>query len=252
MEELMNLTARVSAVTGAGSGIGEAAAKKLASDAASVVVADFDRAGGERVVQEIEAVGGTAAFIKIDVAAEEDAQALVDFTVSTYGRLDGAINNAGVGQPVQRLHEMDMAAWDRIHTVDLRGVFLCMRAQLVHFLAAGSGVIVNTASGAGLKAAPGQGAYVAAKHGVVGLTKQAAIEYITDNIRVNAVAPGLVATPQFRSYPQADQEMYAAMQRGGRPAEPEEIANTMAWLLSDEASFVSAETLLVDAAQAQK
>lgn len=248
----MRFSDRVYAVTGAGSGIGEAAAKKLAADGARVVVADYDEVNGERVVTEIEASGGTAAFVKVNVAEEADADALVDFAVSTFGQLDGAINNAGVGQPVQRIHEMDTAAWDRIHSVDLRGVFLCMRAELKHFLANGGGAIVNTASGAGLKAAPGQGSYVAAKHGVIGLTKQAAIEYVTDNIRVNAVAPGLVATPQFRSYPQEAQEMYAAMQPGGRPAEPEEIANAMAWLLSDEASFVSGETLLVDAAQAQK
>jgi NAD(P)-dependent dehydrogenase (short-subunit alcohol dehydrogenase family) len=239
-------------VTGAGSGIGEATAKTLAADGASVIVADFDTASGERVTQEIEAAGGKAAFVKVNVAEEADAQALVEFAVSTYGRLDGAVNNAGVGQPVQRIHEMDTAAWDRIHSVDLRGVFFCMRAQLVHFLANGGGAIVNTASSAGLKATAGQGAYVAAKHGVVGLTKQAAIEYVGDNIRVNAVAPGLVATPQFRSYPQADQEMYAALQPGGRAAEPQEIANAMAWLLSDEASFVSGETLLIDAALAQK
>ena len=162
------------------------------------------------------------------------------------------MNNAGVGQPVQRIHEMATAAWDRIHTVDLRGVFFCMRAELIHFLGAGGGVIVNTASGTGLKAAPGQGAYVAAKHGVIGLTKQAAIEYVNDGIRVNAVAPGLIATPQFRSYPEDAQKMYAAMQPGGRPGEPVEVANAMAWLLSDEASFVSGETMLVDAAQSQK
>ncbi|WP_167133320.1 SDR family NAD(P)-dependent oxidoreductase [Paramicrobacterium chengjingii] len=248
----MRFSDRVFAITGAGSGIGESAAKKLAADGAHVVVADFDAANGERVVAEIADAGGTAAFVKVNVAEEADAVALVDFVVSTFGRLDGAINNAGVGQPVQRIHEMDTAAWDRIHSVDLRGVFLCMRAQLKQFLDSGGGTIVNTASGAGLKAAPGQGSYVAAKHGVIGLTKQAAIEYVTDNIRVNAVAPGLVATPQFRSYPKEDQEMYSAMQPGGRPAEPEEIANAMAWLLSDEASFVSGETLLIDAAQAQK
>jgi NAD(P)-dependent dehydrogenase (short-subunit alcohol dehydrogenase family) len=147
---------------------------------------------------------------------------------------------------------MDAAAWDRIHSVDLRGLFFGMRAELKHFLGSGGGAIVNTASGAGLKAAPGQGAYVAAKHGVIGLTKQAAIEYVTDGIRVNAVAPGLVATPQFLSYPEDAQKMYSAMQPGGRPAEPIEIANAIAWLLSDEASFVSGETLLVDAAQAQR
>jgi NAD(P)-dependent dehydrogenase (short-subunit alcohol dehydrogenase family) len=248
----MTFSGKVIIVTGAGSGIGEAAAKKLAADGASVVVADVDTPGATRVVAEIEAAGGIAAFVRVDVSQESDADALVAFAVERFGRLDGAINNAGVGQPVQRLHEMDTSAWDRIHSIDLRGVFFCMRAELSHFLANGGGRIVNTASGAGLKATPGQGAYVAAKHGVIGLTKQAAIEYVTDNIRVNAVAPGLVATPQFRSFPEDAQALYSAMQPGGRPAEPNEIANAMVWLLSDEASFVSGETLLVDAAQAQK
>jgi NAD(P)-dependent dehydrogenase (short-subunit alcohol dehydrogenase family) len=186
------------------------------------------------------------------VSVEGQAEALVRYALETYGRLDGAINNAGVGQHVTRLHELSTADWDRVHSIDLRGVFLCMRAEIAHFLTVGGGVIVNTASGAGLKAPPGQGGYVAAKHGVVGLTKQAAIEYVSDNIRVTAIAPGLVATPQFRSYPQEAQEMYTALQPGGRAAEPEEIANVMAFLLSDDASFVSGEVVLVDAAQSQK
>ncbi|CAN5167930.1 SDR family oxidoreductase [soil metagenome] len=248
----MRFSDKVYVVTGAGSGIGEAAAKKLASEGGKVVVADVDDKGGARVVSEIEAGGGTASFVHIDVSQEGEAEKMVEYAVDTFGRLDGAINNAGVGQPVKKIHEMSTADWDRVHSIDLRGAFLCMRAELVHFLKAGGGAIVNTASGTGLKAAPGQGGYVAAKHGVVGLTKQAAIEYVTDNIRVNAVAPGLVATPQFRSYPEDAQKLYSAMQPGGRPAEPSEIANVMAFLLSDDASFVSGDTILVDAAQAQK
>lgn len=239
-------------MTGAGSGIGEAIAKRIARDGGNVVVADVVDDGAERVVAEIREAGGSAASVRIDVAIEGEADRMVAFALETFGGLHGAVNNAGVGQRVAKLHEMTAADWDRIHTIDLRGVFFCMRAEIQHFLTAGSGVIVNTASGAGLKAAPGQAGYVAAKHGVIGLTKQAAIEYVTDGIRVNAVAPGLVATPQFRSYPADAQAMYSAMQPGGRPAEPDEIANVMAFLLSDEASFVSGETVLVDAAQAQK
>jgi NAD(P)-dependent dehydrogenase (short-subunit alcohol dehydrogenase family) len=248
----MRFVEQVFAVTGGGSGIGEATVKRLASDGARVVVADVDDTNGQRVVDEVVAAGGTAAYVHIDVSLETDAETLVEFALTTYGRFDGAVNNAGVGQHVIKLHEVDAATWDRLHGVDLRGVFLCMRAQIRHFLTTGAGVIVNTASGAGLAAAPGQAAYVAAKHGVVGLTRQAAIEYVSDGIRVNAVAPGLVATPQFRSYPADAQKMYEAMQPGGRAAEPREIADAIAFLMSDEASFVSGSILQVDAAQSQK
>jgi len=242
---------RVYIVTGGGAGIGEAAVKKLAADGAAVVIVDVDEAGGARVASEVAASGGRAAFTRVDVSKEADTEAMIRFAADTFGRLDGAINNAGIGQPVSRLHEVSVDTWDHLHSVDLRGVWLCMKAEITYFLTAGGGAIVNTASVAAFKPTFGQGAYVAAKHGVVGLTRQAAIEYVKDGIRVNAVAPGLVGTPQFRSYPEDVQQLYAAMQPGGRPAEPLEIANAMAWLLSDEASFVSGATLLVDAAALQ-
>ena len=242
----MWLTDRAYIVTGAGSGIGEAAAKRVAAEGGRVVVADVDEAGGRRVVDEIKTAGGAAVFAKANVSEEADANGLVTAAIDAFGRLDGAINNAGIGQPVQRLHELDIAAWDRLHGVDLRGVFLCMRAEIRHLLANGGGAIVNTASIAGLTAVEGQGAYVAAKHGVVGLTRQAAMEYVRDNIRVNAVAPGLVATPQFMSFPEKDRAMYEAAQPNGRAARPEEIANVMAWLLSDQASIVSGDVVLAD------
>jgi NAD(P)-dependent dehydrogenase (short-subunit alcohol dehydrogenase family) len=187
------------------------------------------------------------------VSKETDADGLVRFALDTFGRFDGAVNNAGVGQRVPtRIHELDTEAWDRIHTIDLRGLFFCVRAQLQHFLSSGGGVIVNLASAAGLKAEPGLGAYVAAKHGVIGLTKSAAIEYAADNIRVNAVAPGIVVTPGLSRSIHGDPQQLSSRQPGGRAAQPIEIANAIAWLLSDEASFVSGDTLLVDAALAQK
>jgi NAD(P)-dependent dehydrogenase (short-subunit alcohol dehydrogenase family) len=242
---------RVYIVTGGGAGIGEAAVKRLAVGGAAVVIADVDETAGARVASEVAAIGGRAAFTPVDVSKEADAEAMVRFAVDTYGRLDGAVNNAGTGQPISRLHEVSTETWDHVHSVDLRGVWLCMKAEITYFLTVGGGAIVNTASVAAFRPAPGQGAYTAAKHGVVGLTSQAAIEYVKDGIRVNAVAPGLVGTPQFRSYPEDAQKLYTAIQPGGRPAEPLEIANAMAWLLSDEASFVSGATLLVDAAAMQ-
>jgi NAD(P)-dependent dehydrogenase (short-subunit alcohol dehydrogenase family) len=239
-------------VTGAGSGIGEAIAKKLAEEGASVVVADINDHGGERVTAEITGAGGAAVYVHADVSQEDGAQIIIDTALREFGRLDGAANNAGISQPALRIHETDTELWDRVIGVDLRGVFFCMRAELKHFLSVGGGSIVNTASGAGLKAAPLQGAYTAAKHGVVGLTRQAAIEYVRDNIRVNAVAPGLVASQMLLSKSEEEQQLYIAIQPGGRPAEAKEIANGIAWLLSDEASYASGSVLEINAAWRQQ
>ncbi|MDT5359645.1 MAG: hypothetical protein QOC69_1407 [Mycobacterium sp.] len=249
----MRFADRVFAVTGGGAGIGEATVRKLAEDGANVVIADLDDQAGNQLATEVTAASGHAAFVHIDVSEEPDADALVRFALDTFGRFDGAVNNAGVGQRApRRIHELDTGAWDRVHAIDLRGLFFCVRAELTHFLSSGGGVIVNLASAAGLKAEPGLGAYVAAKHGVIGLTKSAAIEYAADNIRVNAVAPGRVATAGLsRSISGDAPKLYAARQPGGRAAQPAEVANAIAWLLSDEASFVSGDTLLVDAALAQ-
>lgn len=243
---------KVVVVTGGGSGIGEATVKKLADLGAAVVIADVDAAGGNRVADEVNAAGGRGSFVSANVADEEAVDSMIKHAVDTFGSLTGAVNNAGLGQPFLKMHEVSTADWDRVHNVDMRGLFFCMRSELRHFLASGGGNIVNVASGAGLKAALGQSSYVAAKHGVVGLTRQASIEYISDNIRVNAVAPGLVGTPQMLSYPQEVQDSYAALMPIGRAAKPEEIANAIAWLLSDEASYVSGAVLEVDAAYMQK
>jgi len=248
----MGMNGKVIVVTGGGAGIGEATVKALAASGATIVVSDNDEVGGTRVAGEVKSAGGEASFVKVNVADEDDVARMVQFALDTYGRLDGAVNNAGVGQPHKKFHEVTTAEWDRVHNVDLRGCFFCMRAEINHFLTAGGGVIVNTASGSGLKAAPGQASYVAAKHGVVGLTRQAAIEYIADNIRVNAVAPGLVATPQYLSYPEEAREVYEKLMPMGRSAQPEEIAAVITFLLSDEASYVAGATLEVDGAYMQK
>lgn len=246
---MADFSGKVFSVTAAGAGIGAAIARRLAALGAAVVVSDVIRARALAVANSIQEAGGHAAAIAVDVRLEADADALVAFSLDCFGRLDGAVNNAGLGHAMTRLHEVPTADWDLVTSVTLDGVFFGMRAQLRHFVASGGGVIVNTASGAGLKGGAGQSSYVAAKHGVVGLTKTAAIEYIRDNIRVNAVAPGLVNTEITKVLPQ---EVRESLQPGGRAADPIEIANAVVWLLSDEASFVSGTILLVDAAGMQR
>lgn len=245
----MDFTRKVITLTGAGAGIGAATARRLGSLGAAVVVSDLRLERAEQIAGAIEQGGGVAAPMRVDARREEDADALVAFALERFGRLDGAVNNAGVGHKTARLHEVPTSDWAAVTDLTLTGVFFGMRAQLRHFVTVGGGAIVNIASGAGLKGASGQSSYTAAKHGVIGLTKTAAIEYIRDNIRVNAVAPGLVDTEITKVLPQ---ERRNAIQPGGRPARPEEIANAVVWLLSDEASFVSGSTLLVDAAALQK
>lgn len=244
----MSFQNKVAVVTGGASGIGEATARLLAARGASVMVADVTDDAGERVVAEIKSAGGAAAFHHVDVSDAASTQDLVDRAVATFGDLHLAANIAGIGQPPSRLHDMDEAVWDRIMGIDLKGVWLCMRAQLNYFLANGGGAIVNMASGAGLKAIPGQPAYAAAKAGVISLSQQAALEYARDGIRVNAVAPGLIDTPAVASLPAEIRAQYAAGQPSGQLGRPVDVAHTVAWLLSDEAAYVSGTTHLVDGA----
>lgn len=247
----MSLTDRVYIVTGGASGIGAATVAALVERGAKVVVADFNEEMGRVVVERHGA--SSVAFIKTDVSSETDTVAMVEFAVSTFGRLDGAVNNAGIGQPVVKTHELDLEDFDRIVAVDLRGAFLCMRAEIRYFLESGvEGSIVNTASVAATKPVAGQGAYGAAKRGVVGLTEQAALEYVREGIRVNAVSPGGVRTEQFLANTPEVQAMYESAVPVGRLAEPSEIARTIAFLLSDDASYVSGSTLLVDAATTKR
>ncbi|PZQ90791.1 MAG: 3-oxoacyl-ACP reductase [Leifsonia xyli] len=244
----MSFEGKVALVTGGASGIGEATAKLLAAKGAKVLVADVTDDAGARVVAEIEAAGGTARFVRLDVTDGAASAAAVQLAVDTWGGLHYAANIAGIGHVPSRLHDMEEKTWDLIMNVDLKSVWLCMKAELAHFLENGGGAIVNMASVAGTRATPGQPAYAVAKSGVIALTRQAAIEYATDNIRVNAIAPGVINTPAVAGLPDDVRAMYASGQPGGRIGEPIEVANTVAWLLSDEASFVSGLTHLTDGA----
>ncbi|OZG28922.1 3-oxoacyl-ACP reductase [Williamsia sp. 1138] len=233
-------------VTGAGSGLGRAIAIRLAKDGAKVVVSDISQEGGAVTVDAIEAAGGKAAFIEADVSDADSVEALIAGSIEYLGGLDLAVNNAGIAHTPGDLHQLSIAEWDAVMGVDLRGTFLCMRGELAHMVETGHGKIVNMASNAGTKNAPGMAAYTAAKHGVVGLTKNAALQYARRNIQVNAVGPGTILTEGIIAFGADQQERWADLIPVGRMGKPEEVAAAVAYLLSDEAGFVTGHTLLID------
>jgi len=240
---------KIALITGGGSGIGRATAQIFAREGAKVVVADVVVAGGEETVRLIKAAGGEATFVKTDVSQPAEAEAMVKKTIETYGQLDCAFNNAGIEGVIQPTVDYGEAHWDRVLAINLKGVWLCMKYELQQMLRQGSGAIVNTASVAGLIGLPGFSAYVAAKHGVNGLTKTAALEYAKVGIRVNAVCPGAIRTPMFergvRDNPGIE-EQTVAMEPIGRMAAPEEVGEAVVWLCSDAASFVTGLPMAVD------
>lgn len=233
-------------VTGAGSGLGRAIAQRLANDGASVVVSDISEDGGVGTVETITAAGGKASFIQADVSDADSVETLIGRSIDYLGGLDLAVNNAGIAHTPGDLHQLSIAEWDAVMSVDLRGTFLCMRGELAHMVEAGHGKIVNMASNAGAKNAPGMAAYTAAKHGVVGLTKNAALQYARRNIQINAVGPGTILTEGIIAFGADQQEKWADLIPVGRMGRPEEVAAAVAYLLSDDAGFVTGHTLLID------
>ncbi len=241
---------KVALITGAAGGIGRAAAQIYAREGAKVVVSDLQEAAGLETVELIKQVGGDATFFKCDVSKAAEVENLVEQTVKTYGRLDCAYNNAGIEGEWTRIHECTEENFDFNYNVNLKGVFLCIKYQVTQFLKQQSpGAIVSTASIAGLVGTRNAGAYVAAKHGVVGLTKTAALEYATKNIRVNAVCPGVIRTPMlermFENKPQME-KMMLGFEPIGRFGAPAEIGEAAVWLSSDQASFVTGHAMAVD------
>ncbi len=243
------LDGKVALITGAGSGIGRASALAFAREGAKVAVADIVVEGGEETVRMVKEAGGEAFFIKVDVSNAAEVEAMVNTVVDTYGRIDCAYNNAGIEGRLASTDEYPEDVFDKVIDINLTGVWLCMKYELPHMLKQGSGAIVNTASGAGLIGVAGMSAYVASKHGVVGLTKTAALEYAKSGIRVNSVCPGLIQTPMVEritaEQPQLGEALVAA-EPIGRTGKPEEIAESVVWLSSDAASFVTGHAMSVD------
>ncbi|HXG21329.1 MAG TPA: SDR family oxidoreductase [Methylomirabilota bacterium] len=243
------LNGKVALVTGSGSGIGRASALAFAREGAKVVVADVVVEGGQETVRLITAAGGQGLFVKTDVSKAAEVEALIKQTVAAYGRLDCALNNAGVEGIFVSTVEYTEADWDRVLAINLKGVWLCMKYEIAQMLQQGGGAIVNTASGAGLVGVVGLSAYVASKHGVVGLTKTAALEYAKAGIRVNAVCPGVIETPMVARLTHNRPDLSEALVAGepmGRTGKPEEIAEAAVWLCSDAASFVTGHAMSVD------
>jgi NAD(P)-dependent dehydrogenase (short-subunit alcohol dehydrogenase family) len=243
---------KVAFVTGAANGIGRATALAFAREGANVVVADVSEPGNDETARLIEKLGSSAIAVRCDVSQADQVKAALDKTIQSFGRLDFAFNNAGVEQPITATADITEDEWDRIARINLRGVFLCMKYELPLLLKNGGGVIVNTSSGAGVKGIKGQAAYCAAKHGVIGLTKSAALDYAQSNIRVNAVCPGIIATPMMQRFTGGTREgeqRVIAQEPVGRMGTPEEIAAAVVWLCSDAAAFVVGHAMVIDGGQ---
>jgi NAD(P)-dependent dehydrogenase (short-subunit alcohol dehydrogenase family) len=241
---------RTALVTGAASGIGRATALALAREGAAVLAADVDGAGAERVAEEIARAGRRGHAVRCDVTRADEVAAMVRAALDAFGgRLDCAVNNAGIVAPGGLVHEIAPEAWDRQIAVNLTGVFFCVQAELRVMRAQRAGAIVNMASGAGVIGAPGLAHYCASKHGVLGLTKTAALENAALGVRVNALCPGSTDTPLLRGFmegSEAARKMILGSIPSGRLGTPEEVAEAAVWLCSERASYVSGHALLVD------
>jgi NAD(P)-dependent dehydrogenase (short-subunit alcohol dehydrogenase family) len=249
MKMAARLQDKVFLVTGGASGIGKATGLMFAREGAKVVIADISQEGGRQTVQEINQMGGKAMFVPTDVSKAHEVETLMKRVIEVYGRLDFALNNAGIGHTSSLTHEIPEEMWDHVISVNLKGIWLCMKYELPQMMKQGSGVIVNMSSIGGLIGGPGLAAYGASKGGINQLTKVTALEYAKFGIRVNAVCPSITMTPLTEGSVKESPETFKAMidnQPLRRPAQPEEMASVVFWLCSDESSYVNGVCLPVD------
>src|SRR5215207_9296187 len=249
MNPTFDFKGQVALVTGAGSGMGLATVNAFAKAGAAVVLADFKEEAVKAAAQKLVAAGHKAIAVKCDVSDDTQVAAMVDRTVSEFGRLDTAFNNAGVMASIAPTTDSTREDWDRVIGINLRGVWSCMKHELPQMVRQGSGAIVNCSSVGGFTGNPGIASYIASKHGVIGLTRTAALEYVSKGIRVNAICPGAIDTQIARDVVGGNQEAYEEMAKGiplGRIGRPEEIASAVLWLCSPGAIFVVGHALVVD------
>ena len=238
---------KVALVTGGGSGIGRASCTLFAAQGAKVMVADYVAEGGNETVQQITAAGGQASFVHADVSKSVDVQNMIAQTVQTYGRVDILFNNAGIEGPSAKLAKYEEEAWDRVIAIDLTSVYLGMKYVIPEMIKHGGGVILSTASVAGMVGFPGSGAYAAAKAGVINMTRMVALEYADKNIRVNCICPGIIATPMVqRVMGDRPDERTVKLEPIGRLGQAEDIANAALFLASDESSFATGAPFVID------
>lgn len=246
MSHSKRFNGKVAFVTGAASGIGRATAVAFASEGARVAILDRTEDGLRDTADAIRNAGGEVLVIACDVSKPEQVEAAVARTVETFGRLDVAFNNAGVENKAAPVAEIELDEWDRILDINLRGTFICMKHELAQMVRQGSGVVINTSSGAGVRGVAGGAAYAASKHAIIGLTKSAALDYAKLNIRVNAILPGNIETPMMDRFTGGDIQKAIDLEPVGRLGKPEEIADAVLWMSADLGAFVTGAAISVD------
>ncbi|HEV2602987.1 MAG TPA: glucose 1-dehydrogenase [Microvirga sp.] len=239
-------TGKVAFITGAASGIGRATAVAFAAEGARVAILDRTAEALRETESAVKVAGGEVLAIACDVSKPKEVEAAVAQAVEAFGRIDCAFNNAGVENKAAPLHEIDLEEWDRILNINLRGTFLCMKHEIAQMVRQGGGVVVNTSSGAGIRGVAGGASYAASKHGMIGMTTSAALDYAKQNIRVNCVLPGNIATPMMDRFTGGDLQKAIDLEPVGRLGKPEEIAEAVLWMCSDLGGFVTGASIVVD------